>query len=121
MTNTDHCSQALPIVRNLPDPTGTAAVVSQPGGAPTPGAAGSESSGGAGGVTAPTSATCGSGQGYEKNVNMALNEIAMRNGCVPEWTMVSESGPQHQKVNMMMMYSAVFNFLSLSFRDSPGN
>ena len=86
--------QALPIVRNLPDPIGTAAVVSQPGGAPAPGAAGAESSGGA----TPTSATCGSGQGYEKNVNMALNEIAMRNGCVPEWTMVSESGPQHQKV-----------------------
>jgi len=85
--------QALPIVRNLPDPIGTAAVVSQPGGAPAPGAAGTESSGGAN----PTSATCGSGQGYEKNVNMALNEIAMRNGCVPEWTMVSESGPQHQK------------------------
>merc|ERR1719330_233435 len=85
--------QALPIVRNLPDPIGTAAVVSQPGGAPAPGAAGTESSGGPN----PTSATCGSGQGYEKNVNMALNEIAMRNGCVPEWTMVSESGPQHQK------------------------
>ena len=84
-------------MRNLPDPKGTAAVVSQPGGgtATATGTAGAETSGGA----TPTSATCGSGQGYEKNVNMALNEIAMRNGCVPEWTMVSESGPQHQKVN----------------------
>ena len=85
-------------MRNLPDPKGTAAVVSQPGGGTataTGTAAGTETSGGA----TPTSATCGSGQGYEKNVNMALNEIAMRNGCVPEWTMVSESGPQHQKVN----------------------
>merc|ERR1712029_1124152 len=34
---------------------------------------------------------------FEKNVNMALNEIAMQNGCVPEWTLVAESGPQHQK------------------------
>ena len=25
-----------------------------------------------------------------KNVQMALNEIAMRNGCVPEWTMMAE-------------------------------
>ena len=87
-------------MRNLPDPKGTAAVVSQPGGAAATGtaaaaAAGTETSGAA----TPTSATCGSGQGYEKNVNMALNEIAMRNGCVPEWTMVSESGPQHQKVD----------------------
>ena len=79
------------VLRNLPDPTGTAAVVSQPG---TEG----ESSGGAGAGPSVTAATCGSGQGYEKNVNMALNEIAMRNGCVPEWTLVSESGPQHQKV-----------------------
>ena len=37
------------------------------------------------------------GVGYEKNVNMALNEIAMQNGCVPEWSLISESGPQHQK------------------------
>merc|ERR1711936_10999 len=32
-----------------------------------------------------------------KNVNMALNEIAMCNGCVPEWTMIGEQGPPHQK------------------------
>ena len=41
-----------------------------------------------------TMATCGSGQG--KNVNMALNEFAMRNRLKPKWTL-SESGPQHQK------------------------
>ena len=49
-------------------------------------------------TTTTTAASCGSGSVYEKNVNMALNEIDMRNGCVPEWTIVSESGPQHQKV-----------------------
>lgn len=80
--------QALPIVRNLPDPTGSAAVVSQPvvGGLE-------------GEVTTATTTTasCGSGSVYEKNVNMALNEIAMQNGCVPEWILLSESGPQHQK------------------------
>ena len=48
--------------------------------------------------TANTTASCGSGSVYEKNVNMALNEIAMQNGCVPEWVLLSESGPQHQKV-----------------------
>ena len=98
-------------MRNLPDPTGTAAVVSQPGGAATgtAGAAGTETSGAA----AATSATCGSGQGYEKNVNMALNEIAMRNGCVPEWTMVSESGPQHQKVASAIIGFDIFIFSTL--------
>ena len=45
-----------------------------------------------------TTSSCGSGSVYEKNVNMALNEIAMQNGCVPEWILLSESGPQHQKV-----------------------
>ena len=49
-------------------------------------------------VTTTTAASCGSGSVYEKNVNMALNEIAMQNGCVPEWILLSESGPQHQKV-----------------------
>jgi len=78
--------QALPIVRNLPDPTGSAAVVSQP-------AVSTE-----GDAIPGSSASCGSGAaGLEKNVNMALNEIAMQNGCVPEWTLISESGPQHQK------------------------
>ena len=101
-------------MRNLPDPTGTAAVVSQPGGATTgtAGAAGTETSGG----VAATSATCGSGQGYEKNVNMALNEIAMRNGCVPEWTMVSESGPQHQKVDSGIIISVDIFIFSILFQ-----
>ena len=85
--------QALPIVRNLPDPTGTAAVVAKPaaGDGADPAAA---AAAGSTGLTA----NCGTGSVYEKNVNMALNEIAMQNGCVPEWTLVSESGPQHQKV-----------------------
>jgi len=81
--------QALPIVRNLPDPTGTAAVVAKPAGA-----AGEEKT--EGGINALTT-SCGALGSFEKNVNMALNEIAMQNGCVPEWTLVAESGPQHQK------------------------
>ena len=73
-------------MRNLPDPTGSAAVVSQP-------AVGLEGGG------ASTEALSNSGAaGLEKNVNMALNEIAMQNSCVPEWNLISESGPQHQKV-----------------------
>merc|ERR550519_598664 len=33
-----------------------------------------------------------------KNVNMALNEIAMMHNCVPEWSLLSETGPPHQKM-----------------------
>jgi len=78
-------TQAMPIVRNLPDPAGTAAVVAAP-------AAGVEAGSGA-------MISCGpSGGPDQKNVNMALNEIAMMNGCVPEWTLVSEAGPPHQKM-----------------------
>ena len=77
--------------RNLPDPTGTAAVVAKPAGA-----AGEEKT--EGGINALTT-SCGALGSFEKNVNMALNEIAMQNGCVPEWTLVAESGPQHQKVS----------------------
>jgi len=80
--------QALPIVRNLPDPTGSAAVVSQPTGGGLEGEINTATT---------TTSSCGSGSVYEKNVNMALNEIAMQNGCVPEWILLSESGPQHQK------------------------
>ena len=29
---------------------------------------------------------------------MQLNEVSMVNGCVPEWTLLSEGGPQHQKM-----------------------
>ena len=54
-------------------------------------------------ATTTTAASCGSGSVYEKNVNMALNEIAMQNGCVPEWILLSESGPQHQKVGITRM------------------
>ena len=53
----------------------------------------------AGSAAAALTCSCGTGGQYEKNVNMALNEIAMQNGCVPEWQLVSESGPQHQKVS----------------------
>ena len=67
--------------------SGSAAVVSQP--------AVKTEGDGQSGVTVP-------GVGYEKNVNMALNEIAMQNGCVPEWSLISESGPQHQKVRLRM-------------------
>merc|ERR1712106_1246287 len=78
----------MPIVRNLPDPAGTAAVVT----APPAEAAGLEQ---ASGVVV----SCGPSGGLDqKNVNMALNEIAMMNGCVPEWTLISEAGPPHQKL-----------------------
>ena len=93
--------QALPIVRNLPDPTGTAAVVAKP--AAGDGAADPAAAAGSTGLTA----SCGTGSQYEKNVNMALNEIAMQNGCVPEWTLVSESGPQHQKVNFYILFTFI--------------
>ena len=62
--------QALPIVKALPDPTGTGATVGKPADA-----AGATSS-----SSTSLTATCGSGQTFEKNVNMALNEIAMANG-----------------------------------------
>jgi len=80
-------TQAMPIVRNLPDPAGTAAVVT----APPAQDAGLEACG--------VVVSCGPSGGLDqKNVNMALNEIAMMNGCVPEWTLISEAGPPHQKL-----------------------
>lgn len=81
-------TQAMPIVRNLPDPAGTAAVVTAP--APP---AGAEA-----GCSGPIISCGPTGGPDQKNVNMALNEIAMMNGCVPEWTLVSEAGPPHQKL-----------------------
>jgi len=75
-------TQAMAIVRNLPDPAGSAAVVTAPSFTPTKATNVTET---------VTDITAG------KNVNMALNEIAMINGCVPEWTMTNESGPPHQK------------------------
>ena len=61
--------QALPIIKALPDPTGSAAVVAKPGSTATTTT-----------TVSGTTGTCGSGQQYEKNVNMALNEIALKNG-----------------------------------------
>jgi len=81
-------SQAMAIVRNLPDPSGSSTVLAAP---PLPGQLKAKPT--------PTPAPQMVTVNYEgKNVNMALNEIAMMNGCVPEWTMISESGPPHQKV-----------------------
>ena len=51
-----------------------------------------------GGATTEAQSNNSGAAGLEKNVNMALNEIAMQNSCVPEWNLISESGPQHQKV-----------------------
>jgi dsRNA-specific ribonuclease len=73
-------SQAMAVVKALPDPSGVAQVVNPP----LPGAPKAEP------VSVPISMD-------GKNVNMALNEIAMCNGCVPEWTMIGEQGPPHQK------------------------
>lgn len=86
-------TQAMAIVRNLPDPSGTAKVLTAP---PLPGAVKPMAEppiinpifAAANQVDTPS---------VEKNVNMALNEIAMVNECVPEWTLMSESGPPHQK------------------------
>eukprot|EP00092_Neocalanus_flemingeri_P046333 GFUD01052101.1.p1 GENE.GFUD01052101.1~~GFUD01052101.1.p1 ORF type:complete len:438 (+),score=109.97 GFUD01052101.1:63-1376(+) len=84
-------TQAMPIVRNLPDPAGTAAVVTSPA---------AEAGGVTGGMEAVGAVvSCGPTSSLlQKNVNMALNEIAMMNGCVPEWTLISEAGPPHQKL-----------------------
>ena len=75
-------------------------------------AAGTETSGAA----TTTSATCGTGQGYDETVNMeALNKIAMRNRHVPEWIVVSESGPEHMKVVLMSFVGVeIFIILTLS-------
>lgn len=84
-------TQAMPIVRNLPDPAGTAATVTIP--TPVP-----ETDPGSG-PSGSAVISCGPSTALQqKNVNMALNEIAMMNGCVPEWTLISEAGPPHQKV-----------------------
>ena len=100
----------MPIVRNLPDPAGTAAVVTAPA-QPAAEVGGQPSAFQAGGVVVSCGPTGGIDQ---KNVNMvsglveknseanchhqALNEIAMMNGSVPEWTLISEAGPPHQKL-----------------------
>ena len=81
-------TQAMPIVRNLPDPSGTATVVNSP----TP------YNELVSGTTLASSGQSSCSFEQQKNVNMALNEIAMVNQCVPEWTLLSEAGPPHQKV-----------------------
>ncbi len=63
----------------------------------------------------PTSAASGSGRGYEKNVNMALNEIAMRMGCELKWTLVSETGPAHYKVDNGLDWRWYFHVLFQKF------
>ena len=68
----------MPIVRNLPSPTAKAVTVPAPG-APSAAAAGTAGNTG----EENTSPTEDLFQG--KNVNMALNEIAMMHNCVPEW------------------------------------
>jgi len=92
-------TQAMPIVRNLPDPTGTATAVTAITLPPliTHGTSSAEKPT----VPAPVEKSAESSDIsslLSKNVNMALNEIAMTNSCVPEWTLVSETGPPHQKV-----------------------
>jgi len=77
-------TQAMPIVRNLPDPAAVASVVTSPTISSDP--------------EAGATISCGPTGSIQKNVNMALNEIAMMNGCVPEWSLISETGPPHQKV-----------------------
>jgi len=73
----EEVAQAMAVVRNLPDPAGSAKVVAAP--------------------SQPGQETKAPATLEGKNVNMALNEIAMCNGCVPEWTMVGEQGMPHQK------------------------
>jgi len=95
-------TQAMPIVRNLPDPTGTATAVIPAQLPPLTSSLANKPA-----VPSQAAVLAPSAQSAEpadinsllsKNVNMALNEIAMTNGCVPEWTLVSETGPPHQKV-----------------------
>ena len=78
-------TQAIAVVRNLPDPSGSASILAAP---PLPGAPKA-------GIAASLPSAPVSLEG--KNVNMLLNEIAMTHGCVPEWTMIAECGPPHQK------------------------
>ena len=67
----------MPIVRNLPSPTAKAVTVPVPG-APS---AALGNTGSIGEEKTSTSEDLFQG----KNVNMALNEIAMMHNCVPEW------------------------------------
>jgi len=89
-------TQAMPIVRNLPDPTGTATSLSSSTPSTPLTASSNTASSSSTDATVEESSLNSALMG--KNVNMALNEIAMTNGCVPEWTLMSETGPPHQKV-----------------------
>ncbi|XP_023347323.1 double-stranded RNA-binding protein Staufen homolog 2 [Eurytemora carolleeae] len=74
-------TQALPIVRQMADPSGAGKVIAKPGGLPIP----EEEE------SVPVS-------GDVKNTTMLLNEIAMTNNCTPEWTLLSETGPAHARI-----------------------
>lgn len=74
-------TQAIPIVRALPEPSGQGHVIATPGAIKTE-------------PTVEKIPESISG----KNINMTLNEIALLNSCVPDWTLISETGPPHQKV-----------------------
>jgi len=76
-------TQALEIVRKIPDPSSAGKVVARPGGVkPEPDE----------GEEAPVVQPGG------KNVTMYLNEIAISNSCTPEWILLSETGPPHARV-----------------------
>lgn len=75
-------TQALPVVRAMPDPAGAGKVVAKPGGVPEDEAAEDPKA-----VVSET-----------KNTTMLLNEIAMINNCTPEWTLLSETGPSHARL-----------------------
>jgi len=74
-------TQALEIVRKIPDPSSAGKVVAKPV------SAGDE------GEPLTTAVQPGS-----KHVTMKLNEIAIVNDCTPEWLLLSETGPPHAKV-----------------------
>jgi len=86
-------TQAIPIVRNLPDPSGSAAVVHPP----LPKTKHPSQSVKAEADSSNKDTKAPKPFHTDKNINMALNEIAMLNNCVPEWTLIGESGPPHQK------------------------
>jgi len=74
-------TQALEIVRKMPDPSGAGKVIAKPGG-----------------VEPDDQPPQPVDQKEGKNTTMMLNEIAVNNGCTPEWTLISESGPAHAKL-----------------------
>lgn len=83
-------TQALPIVRSLPEPSSQGHVIA------TPAPKGDN-------VASNEVSAVSTGDINDVNVTMALNQIAMINSCVPEWTLISESGPPHQKLFTMQL------------------